>query len=202
MELAGTPGEARAISYFTGPDGFGFDNSELALEPDHVVPTAMAFRSVGSDDLGDDFALLIQSKQRVKRKNGTIRVKVKWKVTNQLDVEIDEAFVFFTGLGGPDEFPDYDDVPIDLRLKRKQQRVVHYEDSGREFWFLGFELDDLKPGKRKKFKFRYDIERSELVDSTLPALGVASTIRPIPEPGTFAMLALGLGGLAWTRRSR
>ncbi len=214
----GWGGQAHALAYFTGPEGFGFDNPSVVLAPEFVVLSIEDFSPAGSRELDDDgeFALAFRSKQDVKRKGkGHFRIKVEWTVKNKTESKLDEVMLLLTALGGPDtgfpQFPDYSGVPIDLKLKSAKPdpfRILHYDNGLDDFFFAGFLLKNMKPGNKgkTKLKFKYDVFREGgLIDRTPPALGVAALIdpTPVPEPSTFMLLGVGAAGITgWSRRRR
>jgi hypothetical protein len=211
-------GQAHALAYFTGPDGFGFANdSSDPLEPSFVIAADDEFSGAGSRQLNDGtFDLAFNSKQKVKKKGkGHFRIKVQWTIKNKTGDDLDEALLLITALGQPSDFPDYNGVPIEVKegsAKPNPFTVARFDrTSGDDMFFLGFLLEDMAPGKdgKVKVKFKYDVFREGgLVkvdgEKLPPALGVAAVLDPtaVPEPSSTMLLGAGAVTLTWWSRRR
>jgi hypothetical protein len=199
--LAAAP-TASAIPYFTGPNGFGFDNEALPdpLEVDYTIESPDRWAPAGSKVLNDgSFALVLIEKQKLVKKDDFWRVNVKLKIRNATGETLDQAALFFAALGGPPKFPDYRGIPIDLSLKSSKNRdldILSYGEGESQFYFAGFLLENMAPGRDGQVvrKFHYDVER--LVGAEAPAIGVAAVLE-VPEPSLLVLAltaALAAGG--------
>ncbi|MGH0037498.1 MAG: PEP-CTERM sorting domain-containing protein [Myxococcota bacterium] len=215
--LIGWGGQAQALAYFNGPDGFGFANDPSdPLAESFIVADDDEFTGAGSRQLNDgSFALAFDSKQTVKKKGkGHFRIKVEWTIKNKTGDTLDEALLLITALGQPTDFPDYNGVPIKIKqgtAKGLPFSVTRFDRTGEDMYFLGFALQDMAPGKdgKVKVRFKYDVFRNGgLVkvdgEKVPPALGVAAVLdpTPVPEPSATMLLGVGAAGITWWSRRR
>lgn len=199
--------EARALSYFDGPDGYGFDNDEI--ESVFEISDRADWARAGSRNENDgDFALVITASQKIKDKgNNRWRVVVEWNVKNKTGQTLENPILFLSALGTPPDYPNYEGIPIDIPLDKASDpfTVIEYEQDGVDYAFIGFQFLDMEPGAEgsRDRKFKYDIFADDLPDNTGPALGTAAVLDPVPVPESSIGWLLSAGLLAswrWRRR--
>lgn len=202
-----SPESAQAVPYFNGPEGFGFDNSSIEATAKYQIEDADAFEAAGQRKFNDgSFAIVLSVEQDVHIADGFFEVDVTWQIKNKTDETIDRVIVFFTALAGPPAFPDYFDAEIELFPEDgKQFRVIRYEDGDEEFFFLGFAVRNLEPGRddERERKFSYRVA-GPVIGGETPTMGVLASFNPtvVPEPATGLLVAFGLVGLAARGRKR
>lgn len=204
-----TATSASAVTYFDGPQGFGFDPSE-APEGGFRILSADDWRPAGSKELNfdGDFEIVLKAKQTIVEKDDFFKVKVTWRLKNKTGETLDNALVFFSELGPPPFFPDYEGRTVDLKSTGNNDlSVIRYTNGdGEDFAFLGWAITDFEAGAdgMRTRKFKYKVE-GDIVDRRTPALGVSSVFNavPVPEPSTTLLLATGVvASLAARRRSQ
>ncbi len=202
-----SPEGAQALPYFNGPEGFGFDNSSIGATAKFLIEDPDAFEPAGQRKFNDgSFAIVLSVEQDVHVEDGFFEVDVTWQIKNKTDETIDRVIVFFTAPAGPPAFPDYFDAEIELFPEDgKQLRVIRYEDGDEEFFFLGFAVRNLAPGREdeRERKFSYRVA-GPVIDGETPTMGVVASFNPtvVPEPTTGLLVAFGLVGLAARGRKR
>jgi hypothetical protein len=199
---------AWAVTYFDGPHGFGFEPPK-GTKGDFRIGSAEDWRPAGSKelDLDGDFEIVLKSQQTIIEKDDYFKVKVTWRLKNKTGEALDNALIFFSELGPPPFFPDYEGRTVDLKSTgSKDFSVIRYSnDDGEDFAFLGWSLLDFEPGTdgMRKRKFKYRVE-GDLVNRRTPALGVSTVFNavPVPEPSTTILLATGFAAALASRPGR
>ena len=196
---------AQALTYFNGPDGFGFDNTE-GLDPKFELFDPDEFKTATQRKFNDGTAdIVLAVEQDLNIKDDVFEVDVTWQIKNKTGETIDRVIVFFTALAGPPGFPDYSESDIQIFAEDgKELKIIRYDEGDEVFYFAGFSVRNIEPGRdgQRERRFRYVVQGS-IVGGETPTMGVNAAFNPaiVPEPGTALLMALGFGGLAaWSRR--
>lgn len=198
--MGGGGAQAVMLPYFTGPGGWGFDNS-MGLDVDQVVDPGDVFTvSIGPPGSGvEDGELKIYLGSELKAHEDpyenidrivelTFQSAVAWEGYG------DVLFVFTDLVPSPDGA--YQDAAIEIDLDSPDPfQIASYG----QYFFAGFVIseEELQIGTSRTF--RYTMNQPQGWEE-LPGVGVAATTQFIPEPSTAVLIGFGLLGLSVRRR--
>lgn len=186
-------GPAKAISYFNGPDGWGFDNSGLGLEAGYEIALDATFPTIAGP--GSGATLILEIAEEINDPQGGIQREIEWTIT-ALEAPAD-VLVFFSALAADPS--GYEDALIDIEPLSPDLFAI--ADFG-PYIFAGFVIPAEELGGDGAVRsFRYTVNLPQGWDGP-PGLGVAATadFTIVPEPGVGLMVGFGLLALSARRR--
>jgi len=209
LALAAAPA-AGAPLYFEGAGGQGFapgDVAALGLEPRWAVAPTSVWLEAGDASFDVPVEILRLTLSPVSQPASPdfadpVLADATWRVTNASDAVLRAPLLVFTSVDPLGLYP----APLPpTGLESSFHELLTYASGGQEYLYPVLALPDLAPGASAEIVFRY-VVAGPLAESggedLLPPLGVAVLAQPlvVPEPGTFGLLATGLGVLALARR--
>ena len=222
LVLAGTPAAALSIRdtkplWFSGPGGYGFEAASVAgagLAASFHADPEDRWLDAGGTRLGLDLGIDVnlrkvhrnpQAGGKRPNERKPVIADSLWTVTNRSGEALEDALLVFT-LGDTSGRRKPKPVALDGNLVE----ILEYSAGGVDYLFGAVRLGDLAaegPGSSVSITVRYIVggplqrSRQKLL---LPPLGVSAVTgwSSVPEPSTGAALALGLLGLAASRRRR